>query len=325
MDRKWRFNREALLTLQSLRDFIAELPNRSGAPMPDLASVSDIYAVYTILHIENRQVEVQWSSEGQFYFIVAVQHAYQRQNPPAAAPEGDEDPPEVVPVEEEPEEALELVDAEGEVPTSAPRAASSEEGSPGAPTRPAADVEMEDVGDSEQAPADGSQKAGSGNTCAGTRQQHQNGLPAVAQEVTEAATAVAEQEQPQADGQEQEQQGAEHPQSRRTDGGVLEDVQQPLPQTDGGPQAEAAAAVLVSTRTQILVPVSSGYPAITPELLQRLFSIRGVKAQQLLLALVDSHGVVTRNCLYNYIQAPLEGPGTADLVLMEEEGEEKSA
>ena len=61
----------------------------------------------------------------------------------------------------------------------------------------------------------------------------------------------------------------------------------------------------VVTRTQILVPVSSGYAGITPELLQRLFCIRGVAAQQLLLALVDSHGVVTRNCLYNYIQVVL--------------------
>ena len=47
-------------------------------------------------------------------------------------------------------------------------------------------------------------------------------------------------------------------------------------------------------RTQIVVPVSSSYAQLTPQLLQQLFSIRGVQAQQLLLALVDSNGVVTR-------------------------------
>lgn len=128
-------------------------------------------------------------------------------------------------------------------------------------------------------------------------------------------------------------------------------------------------------RTQVVVPVSSAYGQLTPELLQRLFSVRGVQAQQLLLALVDSNGVVTRrwavgpnaalgwcdcwgcsrhalctaealhclrryncaaaahapallswllllflpcSCLYNYIQAPLEGPGTANLELLDD-------
>ena len=73
-------------------------------------------------------------------------------------------------------------------------------------------------------------------------------------------------------------------------------------------------------RTQILVPVSSACDHLTPELLQRLFniSLRGVAAQQLLLALVDSHGVVTRACLFNYIQSPLEGPGTANLELLDD-------
>lgn len=62
----------------------------------------------------------------------------------------------------------------------------------------------------------------------------------------------------------------------------------------GEAEAVPAAPVEPTIRTQILVPVSSGYGGITPELLQRLFCIRGVKAQQLLLALVDSNGVVTR-------------------------------
>lgn len=42
------------------------------------------------------------------------------------------------------------------------------------------------------------------------------------------------------------------------------------------------------------MPLSSAFHELTPELLQRLFSVRGVQAQQLLLALVDSNGVVTR-------------------------------
>ena len=94
----------------------------------------------------------------------------------------------------------------------------------------------------------------------------------------------------------------------------------------GGAAAAAAAAPgggggpRRRTRTQILVPVSSACDHLTPELLQRLFniSLRGVAAQQLLLALVDSHGVVTRACLYNYIQSPLEGPGTANLELLDD-------
>ncbi len=71
-------------------------------------------------------------------------------------------------------------------------------------------------------------------------------------------------------------------------------------------------------RTQIVVPVSSACDHLTPQLLQRLFSVKGVQAQQLVLALVDSNGVVSRTCLYNYIQAPLEGPGTANLELLDD-------
>ncbi len=71
-------------------------------------------------------------------------------------------------------------------------------------------------------------------------------------------------------------------------------------------------------RTQLLVPVSSSYAKLTPELLQRFFLVRGVQVQQMILGLVDSNGVVTRCCLYNYIQAPLEGPGTANLELLDD-------
>jgi hypothetical protein len=71
-------------------------------------------------------------------------------------------------------------------------------------------------------------------------------------------------------------------------------------------------------RTQLLVPVSSASTVLTPELLQRFFLVRGVQVQQMILGLVDSNGVVTRCCLYNYIQAPLEGPGTANLELLDD-------
>ena len=71
-------------------------------------------------------------------------------------------------------------------------------------------------------------------------------------------------------------------------------------------------------RTQLVVPISSGYAQLTPELLQRFFLVRGVQVQQMILGLVDSNGVVTRCCLYNYIQAPLEGPGMANLELLDD-------
>lgn len=71
-------------------------------------------------------------------------------------------------------------------------------------------------------------------------------------------------------------------------------------------------------RTQLIVPVTSASCEVTPLLLQRVFAVRGVSVQQILLGLVDSNGVVTRCCLYNYIQPPLEGPGTANLELLDD-------
>jgi len=71
-------------------------------------------------------------------------------------------------------------------------------------------------------------------------------------------------------------------------------------------------------RTQVVVPISSCCGQITPALFQRLFSLRGVQAQAMVLGLVDSHGVVSRSSLYNYIQAPLEGPGTANLDVLDD-------
>ena len=95
-----------------------------------------------------------------------------------------------------------------------------------------------------------------------------------------------------------------------------EDAPESVGPADG--TAEGAGPAERVTRTQILVPVSSACTCLTPALLRSFFSIRGVSAQQLLLALVDPNGVVSRTCLYNYIQAPLEGPGTADLDVLDD-------
>ena len=161
-------------------------------------------------------------------------------------------------------------------------------------------------------------------------------------------------------GKEQQGQGQQAQQQEEEAGSGASQPQQE--QAPLQPQKPAAA----TTRTQIVVPVSSGYTQLTPALLHRLFVIRGVQvrvrrvcarvcgwsamlpawpppptaplalrsaspplhpphpsaprtqAQQLLLALVDANGVVTRCCCFNYVQAPLEGPGTATLELLDD-------
>jgi len=85
---------------------------------------------------------------------------------------------------------------------------------------------------------------------------------------------------------------------------------------DDGQQDPATTTTKI--RTSVLVPISSSNAEITPLLLQQLFSVKGVQAQALLLGLIDAHGVVTRSSLYNYIQAPLEGPGMANLELVDD-------
>lgn len=69
-------------------------------------------------------------------------------------------------------------------------------------------------------------------------------------------------------------------------------------------------------RTQLVIPVSSSCMRFSPRLLQKFFSVRGVSVQQVILALVDANATVSRCCLYNYIQPPLEGPGTATLEML---------
>lgn len=97
------------------------------------------------------------------------------------------------------------------------------------------------------------------------------------------------------------------------------------PQASGHPAALSTAeqvqvrqSAQPGCRTQIIIPVSSSCSQLSPQLMHRLFRIRGVQAQQLVLALVDGNGVVSRTCLYNYIQAPLEGPGSANLELLDD-------
>ena len=94
MDRKWRTNRAAINTVLSFpafRDLVTPLE-----PTYNLATITDLYSVYTVLHIENKQWEVQWSPEGQLYYFLAKQTvAKPGEVQQAAAPEGDEDMPPV--------------------------------------------------------------------------------------------------------------------------------------------------------------------------------------------------------------------------------------
>jgi hypothetical protein len=60
---------------------------------------------------------------------------------------------------------------------------------------------------------------------------------------------------------------------------------------------------------QLVVPVSSSLSMLTPRLVHRVCSLGHGTARQMILGLVDSNGVVSRCCLYDYIQAPLEASG----------------
>ena len=91
MDRKWRLNRGAINTVLSFPAFC-----KLVEPLQEsykLATLTDLYAVYTVLHIESKEWEVRWSSEGEFYYFIAKQTITQTQQ--AAVPEGDEDIPAV--------------------------------------------------------------------------------------------------------------------------------------------------------------------------------------------------------------------------------------
>jgi hypothetical protein len=91
MDRKWRLNRNAINTVLSFPAFCDTItPLKEGYA---LASLTDLYAVYTVLHIESKEWEVRWSPEGEFYYFIAKQTITKKQQ--AAVPEGDEDMPAV--------------------------------------------------------------------------------------------------------------------------------------------------------------------------------------------------------------------------------------
>ena len=95
MQRKWRTNRWALDTVLAHPVFRESIPPRDAEYT--LADPTDLYAVYTVLHIENKQSELRWSPHGRFYYFLAqweqAQTADGRQAQQTAAPEGDEDPP----------------------------------------------------------------------------------------------------------------------------------------------------------------------------------------------------------------------------------------
>lgn len=94
MDRKWRTNRGAINTVQSVQDFEAAMPPADAAYT--LASTTDLYAVYTVLHIECKESELRWSPQGSFYYFLAVQRLAEEGQAQPAAPEGDEDMPQQV-------------------------------------------------------------------------------------------------------------------------------------------------------------------------------------------------------------------------------------
>lgn len=65
--------------------------------------------------------------------------------------------------------------------------------------------------------------------------------------------------------------------------------------------------------SELIVPVGSSCTCLTPTILHSLCRLGHGRVHQVILGLVDSNGVVTRCCLYDYIQAPLGGTGTAQL------------
>ena len=72
-------------------------------------------------------------------------------------------------------------------------------------------------------------------------------------------------------------------------------------------------AIVEQEELQLLIPFGSDYASLTPQKLHQVCKLGHGKVHQVILGLVDSHGVVTRCCMYDYIQAPLGGTGTAPL------------
>ena len=95
MLRKWRTNPSALDSVLSYSAFRETIPAREASEYT-LSNPTDLYSVYTVLHIENKQAELRWSPQGAFYYFlvqwrqaVAANGAARQ----AMVPEGDEDPP----------------------------------------------------------------------------------------------------------------------------------------------------------------------------------------------------------------------------------------
>uniref|UniRef100_A0A1D2ACN0 Uncharacterized protein n=1 Tax=Auxenochlorella protothecoides TaxID=3075 RepID=A0A1D2ACN0_AUXPR len=237
MDRKWRTNRAAIFTVVPYAEYCSRILQRTAEY--DLATPSDLYAVYTVLHIESKTSELHWSESGGFYYFLATW---------SQAPEPDQTASAAQPVMQA-----------GAPPAQGKEAApcmSADQGSAGAQAQCAVEVAAHD------------------------RSSEANGAGAV--------------------------------------GAVASPLTSPDAVLVGSQAADSRPPPAPITRSQIIVPVGSACTSLTPALLQRFFSIRGVAAQQLLLALVDGNGMVSRTCLFNYIQAPLEGPGTADLDLLDD-------
>lgn len=77
----------------SFPDFVRQVgPWQEGYKV---ASLTDLYAVYTVLHIEDKEWAIKWSESAQIYYFIAKQTIEQGVETKASAPEGDEDVPEV--------------------------------------------------------------------------------------------------------------------------------------------------------------------------------------------------------------------------------------
>ena len=224
MDRKWRLNRGAHETVESPLDFkrkyvdvLMERGERQeNSPEPVLQSLVDVYALYTVLHIEKRHWGLRWSDRhGVYYFIT-----------------------------EKP------LNAEGE-------------GEGGA--------ELTQV---DEASGDESDGAGDENVANGDENEEIDGGD---------------------DGDVKSDGEADIRDTKET---VYCDV----PVATGGDAG-------TMSRTQVLVPVSSGTRNLTPRVMHSLCELGKGIAHQVLLSVVDSNGTATRCCLYDYIQGPLSTRG----------------
>lgn len=184
MDRKWRLNREALQTVESIIQFQQKYIQEWQYDAV-LASLTDLYAVYTVLHIERKRWELHYSSVAKGYYFVTTQNGTDTvPEQTIVVPEGDED---MVVIQ-------------------------TEEG--------------------------------------------------------------------------------------------IKDTKETVFQTETVQPRQ--------TTRQIVVPVSSSCTEVlTPRVIHTMCSLGHALAQQVIMCLVDSHGVVTRCCVYDYIQAPLGGTGEA--------------